>query len=53
MKTLFVVLVASLLSTASFAQEHPSITAQPNSVYVGADGKFESAPDTAVIQFNI
>lgn len=24
-----------------------------NSVYVGADGKFESAPDTAVLQFNI
>jgi uncharacterized protein YggE len=30
-----------------------SVTALPNSVYVGADGKFESAPDTAVIQFNI
>ena len=28
-------------------------TAQPNSVYVGADGKFETNPDTAVIQFNI
>jgi uncharacterized protein len=42
-----------LLTTASFAQEHPSVTALPNSVYVGADGKFESAPDTAVIQFNI
>ncbi|MGC2550927.1 MAG: SIMPL domain-containing protein, partial [Candidatus Sulfotelmatobacter sp.] len=27
--------------------------AQPNSIYVGTDGKFESAPDTAVIQFNI
>jgi uncharacterized protein YggE len=24
-----------------------------NSIYVGADGKFESAPDTAVLQFNI
>jgi len=24
-----------------------------NAVYVGADGKFESAPDTALIQFNI
>src|SRR5579864_3812197 len=51
---------AFLLSTVfclavvpSFAQEHPSVTAQPNSVYVGADGKFESVPDTAVIQFNI
>jgi len=36
-----------------FAQEHPALTAQPNSVYVGADGKFEATPDTAVIQFNI
>ena len=35
------------------AQEHPTVTALPNSVYVGADGKFESAPDTAVLQFNI
>ena len=42
-----------ILATASFAQDHPSVTALPNSVYVGADGKFESAPDTAVIQFNI
>lgn len=41
------------IATDSFAQEHPSVTAQPNTVYVGADGKFESAPDTAVIQFNI
>lgn len=31
----------------------PSVTAQPNTVYVGADGKFETAPDTALIQFNI
>jgi hypothetical protein len=42
-----------ILTAASSAQEHPNLTAQPNSVYVGADGKFESAPDTAVIQFNI
>src|SRR6202051_3778951 len=42
-----------VLTTASLAQEHPAVTALPNSVYVGADGKFESAPDTAVIQFNI
>ena len=35
------------------AQEHPAVTAQPNSVYVGADGKFEAAPDTAQIQMNV
>ncbi|HEY6768651.1 MAG TPA: SIMPL domain-containing protein [Candidatus Sulfotelmatobacter sp.] len=42
-----------LVTTLAFAQEHPSVAAQPNTVYVGADGKFESAPDTAVIQFNV
>jgi hypothetical protein len=53
MKSALSVLVLCILTAASFAQEHPAITALPNSVYVGADGKFESAPDTAVIQFNI
>lgn len=42
-----------LLATAAMAQEHPAITAQANTVYVGADGRFESAPDTALVQFNI
>jgi uncharacterized protein YggE len=42
-----------LLASLCLAQEHPTVTAQPNTVYVGADGKFESAPDTAVIQFNV
>jgi len=48
-------LLALLLfaTTATFAQEHPTVTAQANSVYVGADGKFEAAPDTALIQFNV
>ncbi len=41
------------LTAASFAQDHPALTALPNTVYVGADGKFESAPDTAMIQFDI
>jgi uncharacterized protein YggE len=42
-----------LSGTAAIAQDHPAVNAQANSVYVGADGKFEAAPDTAVIQFNI
>src|ERR1700693_5107129 len=53
MKSASTLLALCILATASFAQEHPAITALPNSVYVGADGKFESAPDTAVLQFNI
>jgi hypothetical protein len=53
MKFLSCAVVFVVLATPSFAQEHPAVTALPNTVYVGADGKFESPPDTAVIQFNI
>jgi uncharacterized protein YggE len=35
------------------AQEHPTVAAQPNTLFVGADGKYESAPDTAQIQMNV
>jgi len=42
-----------LLSTFVLSQDHPAITAQPNTVYVGADGKFEANPDTALMQFDI
>jgi uncharacterized protein len=42
-----------LLAIAAFGQEHPAVSAQANTIYVGADGKFESAPDTAQIQFNV
>jgi len=53
MKLAFVLSAILVLSMGMFAQEHPAVTAQPNSVYVGADGKFEAAPDTAQIQMNI
>lgn len=42
-----------LASHAVLGQDRPTVSAQPNTVYVGADGKFESAPDTAVIQFHV
>lgn len=42
-----------LAANAVFPQDHPAVTAQPNTVYVGADGRFEAAPDTAQLQFNI
>ncbi|PYX86955.1 MAG: hypothetical protein DMG68_13480 [Acidobacteria bacterium] len=48
---LFACLVLSVPLLA--AQDRPTIAAQPNTVFVGADGKFESAPDTALVQFNI
>ena len=53
MKTILVIVVLLLSCFPVAAQEHPAIAAQPNSVYVGADGKFETNPDTAYIHFNI
>lgn len=38
-------------SVFAVAQDHSAI--QPNTVYAGADGKFEANPDTAVVQCNI
>ncbi len=46
-------LVLIPLSPPSLAQEHPSVTAQPNTVFVSADGKYEANPDTAVLEFAI
>jgi uncharacterized protein YggE len=43
----------SFTSLVAFAQEHPTVSAQVNTVYVGADGKYEAAPDMARIQFNV
>jgi uncharacterized protein YggE len=53
MKFALLVCTICLMEGALLAQEHPTVAAQPNSVYVSADGKFESAPDTAVIQFSV
>ena len=47
----FLILIVTFHVAAG--QERPTVTAQPNTVYVGADGRFEANPDTAVIQFNI
>ncbi len=44
---------AVLLSTIAAAQNPPTINAQSNTVYVSAEGKYESAPDTALVQFTI
>ena len=50
---LFPFLLIIFLATLTLAQEHPAVTAQPNTVFVGADGRFEANPDTALVQFNI
>lgn len=46
------VLFLFLLTQQALCQEAQRAI-QPDTIYVGADGKFESDPDTAVIQFNI
>ncbi len=48
----FCFLAIAMLVAAAAAQQSAS-TVQPNTVYVSAEGKFESAPDTAIVQFNI
>jgi uncharacterized protein YggE len=55
MASRFLAMSAAILVMAAIAaaQEHPAVTAQPNTIYVGADGKFDAAPDTALVQFNI
>lgn len=51
---LTIIVLTALISSLASAQSQPPIGSVPmNTVYVGADGKFESAPDTAVLQFNI
>lgn len=51
MKILIAVLVAGLSCVA--AAQTPVTTVQPNTILAGADGKFEAAPDTAVLQMDI
>lgn len=53
MKSTLLLAAILLLLPAGFAQDHPAVTAEANTVYVGADGKFEAPPDTAQIQMNV
>jgi uncharacterized protein YggE len=49
-----ITLIAVLLLIGfAVAQDRPSVAGQPNTVYVGADGKYDANPDTAIIQFNV
>lgn len=45
--------MSCLLTPRCFGQDHPTVTALPDTLYVGADGKFESAPDIAVLEFDV
>ncbi len=54
MKAIIVLLaILLLISGLALGQDRPTLTAQPNSIFVGADGKFEANPDIALVQFNI
>jgi uncharacterized protein YggE len=46
-------MVLFFVAGLALGQDRPTVTAQPNTVFVGADGKFEANPDTALVQFNI
>jgi uncharacterized protein YggE len=48
---LFIMVLAGFVGTA-ITQDQPGKVI-PNSIWVGADGKFESDPDTALVQFGI
>ncbi len=49
---LSLILALILCAIAAIAQERERAVL-PNTVYVGADGKFEADPDTVLVQFNI
>ncbi len=53
MKTAIAAFCAVLVLSALSMGQSPTFSPEPNTVFVGADGKFETAPDTALIQFNI
>ena len=54
MKALVFFLSTLLLAGIAFGQgTTPAVQAQVNTIYAGADGKYEAAPDTAVLRFDI
>jgi uncharacterized protein YggE len=53
MKFSTLLLLVMLFAISVMAQDHPSVTAQSNTVYVGADGKFDAVPDTAELHMNV
>ena len=53
MKRLAFLTILALVSIASAQVSSTPATMQVNTIYAGADGKFEAAPDTAVIRMDI
>lgn len=53
-RNFFAGMVLLLMATGVLAaQEQRSMQPRPDTIYVGADGKYEAVPDTALVQFNI
>jgi hypothetical protein len=50
---LFFAALLCVVSARAVSAQAPTVTASANTVFAGADGKFEAAPDTAVVTFNI
>src|SRR5271157_4398654 len=46
-------LLGLFILSATLAAQDRAVMPQPNTVWVGADGKVESEPDTALVQFDI
>jgi uncharacterized protein YggE len=46
-------LFAILLTSPLLMAQAPTVNAAPNTLFTGADGKFDAPPDTALVQFNI
>src|SRR5947199_2357751 len=53
MKRLCFVVILALAAVASAQVSSTPAVIQINTIYAGADGKFEAAPDTAVIRMDI
>jgi uncharacterized protein YggE len=53
MKATLLICALLVFALAAAAQTPPVVNAQANMVYVSAEGKYESAPDTAMVQFMI
>ena len=51
--TLMIVLAGSLSHSTPVAAQDQTSKIIPNTIWVGADGKFESDPDAALVQFGI
>jgi uncharacterized protein len=53
MKSALLIPAVLLLAAPVALGQAPTVSAAPNTVFAGADGKYEAAPDTALVQFNI